>query len=83
LSVILEGVVAKKKGKRRDWRSLPRKPAAAKRSKGILVKLTEMEDELLREGAAAAGLSVADYVRTRALAPCIAARADREVRESP
>jgi uncharacterized protein (DUF1778 family) len=50
---------------KKDWRSLPRKAAAAKRSERLAVKLTPAEAEALRRNAAAAGLGITDYIASR------------------
>jgi len=47
-----------------DWRRLPRKPAASKRSVSIGVRLTPAEAERLIGAATAAGLSLTNYLAT-------------------
>ena len=50
-----------------NWRKRPRKPAALKRNAGISVRVTEDELTAIQENADRAGMTLADYVVTRAL----------------
>ncbi len=50
-----------------DWRKKRRKPPAAKRSKNVIVRVTEDELEDMHSRAWDAGLTLADYVRQRCL----------------
>lgn len=56
-----------KKGSGEDWRKRPRKPV--KRDKHISVKVTEDELARMHENARMAGLGLAEFVRSRCLAP--------------
>lgn len=47
-----------------DWRSRPRKPAAAKRTEAVYARVTASEAARVRQCAAAAGLGVSDYLRS-------------------
>ena len=51
--------------KKTDWRKLPRKPAAAKRSVKVGIKLTATEAEQLRAAAREAGMTLSDYLARR------------------
>ena len=53
------------KKKKSDWRSLPRKPAAAKQSVRKGFRLTADQNNNLHANAAAADLSQTDYVVDR------------------
>ncbi len=49
-------------GKKLDWRSLPRKPASAKRKAAVSLKLTDAEAARLRAAAAKAGRTIVDFI---------------------
>ena len=51
--------------KKKDWRSLPRKPAAQLRKPAIGIRLTDAEVARLRANAAAAGMNLTDWVASR------------------
>jgi len=53
------------KPRKRDWRSLPRKPEAAKRTVGRCIRLTPAEAEALKRNAAAAGTTLVDFIVAR------------------
>ena len=55
--------------KKKDWRSLPRKPAATKRSVNRGLKLTATEAATLRANASAAGMTIVDYIVARCCSP--------------
>jgi hypothetical protein len=46
----------------KDWRSLPRKADEAKRTTRLTLKVTASEFQRLKDNAAAASMSMADYV---------------------
>jgi uncharacterized protein (DUF1778 family) len=48
--------------KKIDWRKLPRKPAAEKRSAHLRIRLTPADLAAIHARAAAAGQTVTDYV---------------------
>lgn len=48
-----------------DWRTLPRKPAAQKRSETLTIRLTPPEAEAIRLRAKAAALTLRDWVAKR------------------
>jgi len=51
--------------KKTDWRSLPRKPAAAKRASTIAIRVTEAEREALNAAARASGQTLVDFILAR------------------
>lgn len=53
--------------KRKDWRSLPRKPAAALRTANISARVTAAEKREIDRRAKAAELTLRDYIVRRAL----------------
>jgi hypothetical protein len=55
--------------KKKDWRSRPRKPAASKRTVKRGINLTPAEAAALKANAAAAGLTVVDYIVARCCQP--------------
>ena len=57
-----EGGMSRKK---KDWRSLPRKPAAQLRKPAIGIRLTDAEAAQLRANAVAAELNLTDYIVSR------------------
>ena len=52
-------------GKKKDWRSLPRKPAESKRSANRGLKLTPGEAAALKKNATKAKLTVVDFIVSR------------------
>ena len=48
--------------KHKDWRSLPRKPAADKRTQQMVFKFTPVEAAAIRNAAQAAGMTLIDFV---------------------
>ena len=51
--------------KKPDWRTLPRKPSADKRSAALHVRCTAAEYEQIKAAAFAAGMSLRDFVFAR------------------
>jgi len=51
-----------------DWRKLPRKPAASRRSQQIAIRVTPSEREAITAAAKAADQTLRDYVVGRCLA---------------
>jgi hypothetical protein len=56
---------ARKPAKGKDWRSLPRKPEALKRSVKRTIAVTAAELDAWRANAAAAGMTLVDYLVDR------------------
>lgn len=56
-----------KRAKKVDWRKLPRKAAALKRSMKHEVHLTPAEHKALIDAAKAEGVTVAEFIRSRCL----------------
>lgn len=50
-----------------DWRKLPRKPAASKRSEQIAIRVTPSEHAAITAAARAAELTLRDYMVARCL----------------
>lgn len=49
---------------KKDWRKLPRKPAATRRTEAVYARVTAAEAARVRECADAAGVCVSDYIRS-------------------
>lgn len=45
-----------------DWRKRPRKPAASKRTAALTIRITAAEKEAMARNAAAAGLTLVDWI---------------------
>lgn len=57
------------KRKPKDWRSLPRKPAAERRPRNLKLRLTDAEMAAVQAAAAAAEVTVSAYARRKLLTP--------------
>ena len=53
--------------RKRDWRNLPRKSAEQKKSHWLSFRVTEGQWQAIKQRAAAAGLTLVDYVIGRAI----------------